>query len=72
MIYQTDYYDSDLSDGTCRSCNEETRVVEGDGRCPDCIEEQKFYEMTMSGLNDNRRRRDDEDDPEDDFSEEEE
>lgn len=53
MIQTTDYFDRDLVDGECRSCSEQTRVVKGDGRCPDCIEEQKFYDATMSGLNNN-------------------
>ncbi|MCX6216525.1 hypothetical protein [Spirosoma sp.] len=48
MISQTDYFLADLRPGECRSCSEETDIVPGDGRCPDCIEEQKFYEMTMT------------------------
>lgn len=47
MITTTTYSWADLEDGECRSCGEQTDVVIDDGRCPDCIEEQKFYDMTM-------------------------
>ena len=47
MITTTDYFDSELRDGECTCCSEQTRIVPDDGRCPDCIEEEKFINMTM-------------------------
>lgn len=49
MITETTYYPEDLEKGKCKSCSEKTWVVINDGRCPECIEEQKFYEETMKG-----------------------
>lgn len=60
MIIETTYFDSDLRAGTCKSCDEDTMIVPGDGRCPDCIEEWKFYKMTMKGPMDNEVVEDDE------------
>ncbi|MDU1906431.1 MAG: hypothetical protein E6772_16800 [Dysgonomonas sp.] len=37
----------DLEHGRCTDCNEECAVVKNDGRCPDCIFDQYFYEQTM-------------------------
>jgi len=51
METETIYYPEDLEKGTCTSCDEESNeILIGDGRCVDCIEEEKFYEETMKGL----------------------
>lgn len=42
------YSQSDLETGKCKSCSEQSsEILIGDGRCIDCIEEQKFFEATM-------------------------
>ena len=41
------YDTKDLIEGTCPDCGKDTLVVPKDGRCPDCIFEQIFYEHTM-------------------------
>lgn len=51
MESETTYYPEDLESGTCTYCEEESdEILVDDGRCIDCIEEQKFYELTMQGL----------------------
>lgn len=51
MITETTYLPSDLESGTCTSCSEQSdEILIGDGRCIDCIEEQKFFEETMKGV----------------------
>jgi len=51
MIEETTYYQSELETGKCTSCSEQTNeILIDDGRCIDCIEEEKFYEETMKGL----------------------
>lgn len=48
---QTTYHPSDLEEGKCTSCDEQSdEIVEWDGRCVDCIEEEKFFELTMKGV----------------------
>lgn len=50
MITETTYYPEDLKHGVCRCCDEESEeILKGDGRCIDCIEEERFIDMTMSG-----------------------
>lgn len=49
MITETTYYPDDLRYGICRCCEEESdEILKGDGRCVDCIEEEKFICMTMN------------------------
>ena len=51
MITRTHYSFDDLESGECQSCSEESEeILINDGRCLDCIEEQKFFEETMKGL----------------------
>jgi hypothetical protein len=48
---ETIYAEYELTDGKCTCCSEDSgEILIGDGRCIDCIEEQKFYELTMKGL----------------------
>jgi hypothetical protein len=51
MITETTYSKFDLESGKCTCCADTTdEILIGDGRCIDCIEEEKFYEETMKGL----------------------
>jgi len=51
MITETTYSEFELKSGVCTSCDKKSNeILIGDGRCIDCIEEQKFYEETMKGL----------------------
>ncbi len=51
MIEETIYDPSELTHGKCKCCGEESdEILKGDGRCIDCIEEEKFYNMTMQGV----------------------
>jgi hypothetical protein len=51
MIEETIYFPEDLEYGICSSCGETTNeILKGDGRCIDCIEEAKFYNMTMESF----------------------
>ena len=55
MIEETIYSPYDLEYGECSSCGELTdEIQKGDGRCLDCIESEKFYEMTMASQNGDR------------------
>lgn len=48
---ETTYHDFELEKGTCSCCSEESEeILIGDGRCVDCIEENKFFEETMKGV----------------------
>jgi hypothetical protein len=48
MITETTYSEFDLTTGICKCCGEESNeILIDDGRCVDCIEEQKFIEQTM-------------------------
>lgn len=60
MITTTTYNQGDLQPGKCSCCNEELPIVRGDGRCPDCIEDEKFFNATTGGC----AEEEDEDDPE--------
>jgi len=52
MKTETTYSDYDLKKGKCRSCGElSNEILIDDGRCIDCIEEQKFFEETMNPRN---------------------
>lgn len=48
MIIEMTYTPEDLKHGQCSSCGEisEEKFI-GDGRCVDCIEEERFINMTM-------------------------
>ena len=51
MKRTTTYEWHELEEGKCTSCDEKSdEIVEWDGRCIDCIEEEKFYNETMKGL----------------------
>jgi hypothetical protein len=51
METETTYSEFDLEHGICKCCNEESdKILIGDGRCIDCIEEEKFFNETMKGL----------------------
>lgn len=51
MREETTYCPSDLEEGECISCREESNeILKRDGRCIDCIEEEKFYEKCIEGL----------------------
>lgn len=51
MKITTEYSESDLYRGKCRSCGERTDIVRGESGveeqyidwCPDCIEEDKLF-----------------------------
>ena len=48
MKTKTVYQNFELKRGKCSSCGERSNeILIGDGRCVDCIEEQKFFEETM-------------------------
>ena len=48
MKTETNYNRFDLKGGTCTSCGEVTdEILIGDGRCIDCVEEEKFFDETM-------------------------
>jgi len=48
-IKTTEYEYEDLHKGKCKSCNKRTLVTE-DEICPECIEDEKFFEQSMKGL----------------------
>lgn len=49
MTSETTYFPDELEHGICRCCNEESdEILKEDGRCIDCIEEEKFINQTMS------------------------
>lgn len=51
MITETTYSEYDLKKDKCKSCGEiSNEILIDDGRCIDCIEEQKFYDETMKDL----------------------
>lgn len=44
----TNYNPFDLEKGKCTCCSEiSEEILIEDGRCIDCIEDEKFYNMTM-------------------------
>lgn len=48
MIQETIYNPNDLKRGKCRCYGElSNEILIGDGRCVECIEEEKFIEETM-------------------------
>lgn len=49
MKITTEYSKSDLHKGKCKSCKEKTLVTDN-GKCPGCIEADKFYEITMKRM----------------------
>lgn len=54
MIIETIYEQSDLHQGVCEWCGEESNelIVTEDGEevCIDCIEAETFYQETMKGI----------------------
>lgn len=51
MTTETIYTPDELTSGHCRACGEESNeILIGDGRCLDCIEDEKFFKETMKGL----------------------
>ena len=59
LYTETIYHKSDLRNGVCKSCGEHSEeILIGDGRCIDCIEEQKFYEATMTNYHSKYNRND--------------
>ena len=48
MINETTYSPLDLKKGKCKCCGQRSaEILVRDGRCIDCIEEEKFIEETM-------------------------
>jgi hypothetical protein len=48
MKTETTYSQFGLKKGKCKCCGEKSNeILIGDGRCIDCIEEEKFIEETM-------------------------
>lgn len=48
MKTETIYTPEELEWGVCSCCGDETdEILIGDGRCIDCIEDEKFYIETM-------------------------
>ena len=51
MMEETTYSPAELKKGRCKSCGEKSNeIVIGDGRCVECIEEEKFFNETMKGI----------------------
>ena len=51
MTTETIYTPYEPTSGHCRACGEESyEILIGDGRCLDCIEDEKFFKETMKGL----------------------
>ena len=47
-MIETIYSRCDLKSGKCRRCGKKSNeILKRDGRCIDCIEAEKFYEMTI-------------------------
>lgn len=48
---KTDYPEFELDKGKCTCCGDiSDEILIEDGRCIECIEDEKFYEATMLGL----------------------
>ncbi len=51
MTIETSYSEDDLTSGKCSCCGEKSdEIQKGTTKCIDCIEEQKFFDMTMQGV----------------------
>ena len=51
MKTETTYSAFDLKKGKCKCCGERSNeILIDDGRCVDCIEEEKFIDKTMSNM----------------------
>ena len=51
MICETIYGESNLMHGICECCGEESDEIDiNTGICIDCLEEQRFYEMSMKNF----------------------
>lgn len=56
MICETIYGEGDLMHGICECCGEESDEIDvNTGICIDCLEEQKFYEMSMKNYKENTK-----------------
>ena len=48
MKTETTYSDFDIEKGKCTCCGDlSMEILIDDGRCVDCIEEEKFIDLTM-------------------------
>ncbi len=48
---KTDYSEFELDKAKCTCCGDiSDEILIEDGRCIECIEDEKFYEATMRGL----------------------
>lgn len=57
MKTETTYSKFDLKKGKCTSCGEKSNeILIEDGRCIDCIEEEKFIQETMKPKNNGTQR----------------
>ena len=51
MKTETTYTPSDLKRGKCKACGEKSNIIViNDGRCIDCIEMEKFLNLTTKGI----------------------
>lgn len=51
MIEEVTYYPEDLMYGVCECCGEESDEIDiNTGICIDCLDEQRFYEMSMKNF----------------------
>jgi len=56
MKTETTYSKFDLKKGKCTCCGQKSKeILIGDGRCVDCIEEEKFIEETQNPKQANHR-----------------
>lgn len=48
---ETNYSKNNLTKGECTRCYKTSdEILIGDGRCVDCVDEQKSFEKTMRGF----------------------
>jgi len=51
MIVETSYSPWDLKRGKCEDCGDiSNEILIEENVCVDCVESEKFYQMTMKGL----------------------
>ena len=51
MKSETTYNSRDFESGICSCCEEQSdEILIGDGRCIECIEDEKFYNQCMKGV----------------------
>lgn len=47
--FEVHYDKKDLTNGICTCCKEYSKeIIKQDGRCTDCFEEERFFDMTMN------------------------